>query len=206
MTAAEIISVFEGLVDDSLSQETALALLNAKKDMVEDSRDWSFLMARHSPSGQSFALPDDYKRTVSLHVGGCPYAPFPFERRSELQAGASPAASIVHTYQKQTPEIGISGSPVWPDRFHKILAFSMAADFYAVDQEERGRSWEAKWMDSAELMLRAMKDWDVAKYRQAAEAAAPMPSGYYVVDPTDGTIALYQGQAYGATDIALGIY
>ena len=205
MTAAEIISVFEGLVDDSLSQETALALLNAKKDMVEDSRDWSFLMARHSPSGQSFTLPDDYKRTVSLHVGGCPYAPFPFERRSELQAGR-PRRRPSSIPTRSRPRDRDLGFPVWPDRFHKILAFSMAADFYAVDQEERGRSWEAKWMDSAELMLRAMKDWDVAKYRQAAEAAAPMPSGYYVVDPTDGTIALYQGQAYGATDIALGIY
>lgn len=82
----------------------------------------------------------------------------------------------------------------------------MAADFYAVDQEERGRSWDAKWMDSAELMLRAMKDWDVAKYRQAAEAPSPTPSGYYVVDPTDDTVALFQGQAYGPADIALGIY
>ena len=205
MTAAEIITVFEGLVDDSLGQESALALLNAKKDEIEDSRDWSFLMAVQSASGPSFSLPADYKRTVALHVGGLPFSPVPFERRAEFQSGGSPSGSVVHTYQVQTDEIAISGSPVWPERFHKLLAFAMAADFYAVDQEERGRSWDDKWTGSAERMLRAMKDWDIAKYRRSAEAQSPLPSGLYCVDPTADTVTLYQGQAYGVPDVALGI-
>ena len=205
MTAAEIISKFEGLVDDSMDQDTALALLNARKDMVEEARDWSFLMATHSPSGSSFDLPSDYKRTVSLYVGTVPYAPVPYERRSEYQSGPLPSGTIVHTYQKQTDEIGIGDSPAWPERFHKVLSFAMAASFFAVDQEERGRSWDDKWTGMAMDLYRSMVDWDVAKYRRSSESLSQAPGGLYYVDPVASRIVLLPGQAWPSDSVALGI-
>lgn len=205
MTAAEIISRFEGMVDDSMDQDTALALLNARKDTVEDARDWSFLMATHSPSGSSFDFPADYKRTVSLYVGEVPYAQVPYERRNEYQSGPIPSGTIVHTYQKQTDEIAIGGSPVWPERFHKVLSFAMAASFFAVDQEERGRSWDDKWTGMAMDLYRSMVDWDVAKYRRSSESLSQAPGGLYYVDPVASRIVLLPGQAWPSDSVALGI-
>lgn len=206
MTAQEIITLYESLVDDSMDQDAALALLNAKLTEIESERDWTFLTGVQTASGTSFALPADYRKTLSLSVGSTFYAMVPFRQAGLYQQASTAAGTARHTYKKKTTPLALADSPVWPEEYHPLLAFALAADFSAVDQEERGRSWDDRWSAKETALKRAMVGYDVGLQNQGAENSfTPSATCPFYVDPTTSTVVLLNGGAVGSS-IELGIF
>lgn len=184
--------MFEALVEDSIDSDLAYQLMNNAKDKIEDERDWSFLKKLDTDAATSSAipLPADYKRTISLYVGTQPYLQILFEQKQLFQnsalrwyldfansnyyiIGSNVSGTIYHNYIYQTSDISALTSPVWPSRFHKLLAFEMAILYFAVDQGDRGRSWDDKWNVQYQLLHNSMVDWDIALQKRAVENAVP---------------------------------
>ena len=199
MTGTELITLLESFVDDELDQDTALALLNNAKDKLESERDWSFLKTSSSSSATTAAitLPSNYSRTIAIYVGTTPYLQIPFEQQrlfvgsgghwyldlasnALYLTGSNLSGTMYHYYIKKTDDLTTSTEPVWPSRFHKLLAFDAAELYYAVDGGDRGRSWDDKFALQRELIRRSMVDWDVRLQARAYENQLPDAMDYEV--------------------------
>lgn len=204
MTGAEIITLFESLVDDTLDAVLELQLANLAIKKVEARRPWSFLKkldSSQSATTSAITLPSDYRRTLFLRLLGKKLTQIPFEQQDVLSSlsgcwyldsangtyyltGTPPSGTLKHFYLKKTTAITTATSPVWPD-FHELIAYEMAEDFFAIDQADRSRSWDDKHAMKKQLIERAMIDWDVELEAQALE------NGQYteqsqLVDVADG--------------------
>lgn len=199
MTGQEIIDRFETFVEDSLDQDAALLLMNNAKNDIESEREWEMLKKLDSSSSatsSAITLPTDFNRPIdgTIYVGTQPYVQIPFEQqRLQSQAalrwyldlrnncyyllGPSLSGTVYFPYIYQTNDLTISTSPVWPSRFHPLLAFKMAELFYSIDQGERGRSWDDKWAIQYRILKNSMIDWDVKLQRQSLEYATPLDVG-----------------------------
>lgn len=194
MTTLEIIEFAEGLIDDTFDQDVALSLLNVAKDKIEGERDWEFLKKTATGSATTAAIsaPADFRYTLSMYVGTQPYRQIPFEQKQLFQSsancwyfdagnsnlyliGITSGQTYYHYYIKTTDELTASVNPTWwPTRFHRLLGFELAEMYYAIDQGERGRSWDDKMALQKELLRRSMVDWDANLKRRANEnAVAP---------------------------------
>jgi len=193
MTGQEIITMFEGLIDDTLDADLELQLLNNAKDKIEGERDWEFLKkldSSKSATSSAIDLPTDYVRTLNIFVDTTRYHQIPMEQKpvfvnSALRwyldsannhfylLGSNPTGTVNHYYIYQTPDITTGTSPVWPAKFHKLLAFEMAELYFAIDQGERGFSWDDKFAVQKELLRRSMIGWDAQLQRRANENCMP---------------------------------
>jgi hypothetical protein len=192
MTGAEIVTMFEGLIDDEIDSTVAYQILDDAKNNVEDEREWAMLKVKdtsQTAGPNPIDLPDNWRRTLKLYVGTLRYWPLEIESvtRSQFASrrymidvvnnkfqilGENVSGLITHFYLKTTPEITANTSPVWPERFHKLIAYEMAAIYFAIDQGDRGRSWDDKWTILHDRLLNRMRDWD-AQIRTAEANAAP---------------------------------
>lgn len=98
LTADEILSQFESLIDDSLDQTTELFLLNEVKDSIESERQWAMLMAldtsQSANPGDTFAtthpLPSDFglpsPRGIYVGTDLIPYKQIPSESQIDFQS------------------------------------------------------------------------------------------------------------------------
>lgn len=77
-----------------------------------------------------------------------------------LTGTVSSSKTINLYYIYATADIATGTEPVWPDRFHPILAFKMAELWFAKDQTEPGRSWDAKWQKEYLELWNSMLQWD----------------------------------------------
>lgn len=195
MTGTQLKEFVDALLEDSMDEDLFLNLVNAAKDKIEGERDWAMLKAfdsSQSATSSAIALPALYSRTIQgmLYVGTIPYFQIPFEQKHLFQnssnrwyidfanyefflLGTNMAGTINHPYIMTTPEITMSTSPVWPTRFHKLLAYEVAELYYAVDQGDRVRSWDDKWNVQKQLFRLSMIDWDTALQGRAYENAIP---------------------------------
>lgn len=197
MNGQALIDFFEEIVEDSIEETAGLLLLNNAKDKVEGEREWEMLKAIDtSQSGNpgTKPLPDDFNRPVDgiIYVGAVPFIQSRFEQQAlmaqsacrwyldlrnsqyVLLGGSSSGAIVSFPYIYQTADVTAQTSPVWPERFQKLLAFEMAEIFFAIDQGERARSWDDKWALQAKLLKQSMIDWDVKLQRRAAENSIPL--------------------------------
>jgi len=165
MLTSEIIELFENLIDDSPDADYELDLVCHAKDAIEGERDWEFLKkidssktwAASDDYTTAHALPTDFVEPVALYVGTeyQPYTPVPFEQRQlykdssrryyidyannnlHLCGSTSEAKTLYLCYIYQTDDLTLTTSPVWPARFHKLLAFYMAGvHLGAVDSDD----------------------------------------------------------------------
>ena len=189
MTGADIVTMYQTMVRDTMDSVLEYQLLNVAKDRIEEERDWAFLKKLDASQTASSALntfPTDYSRTLKMCVNNQEYLEIPFEEQkvyansglrwySDLAAGgfyllgSNLSGTINHFYARFTDPIISTTSPVWPARFHALIAFEMAADYFTVDQGDRARSWDDKYEIKYQQLRNAMISWNAALKRRSDE-------------------------------------
>lgn len=195
MNGAAIVTMFEELVDDSISDTLAYQLLNAAKNRREEARPWEFLKKLDETKSRAVgdtiattkALPSDFRLPHQVMVGdeSGEYYLIPFEEKTKQKnaarkylidlanttyafTGTCTLAGTIHFYYiKTTDDVASGTSPVWPSRFHPLIAYDMAELFYAVDAGEKPRAWDDRWARHASILEAEMVGWD-AKMKSLA--------------------------------------
>jgi hypothetical protein len=207
MIGSSIITFFRGLIDnDSLDSDFEYSLMNAAKDKLESEREWEFLKKVDSSAvttDSAITLPTDFYAPLYLFITGetQPYSQIPFEQATMLNSVGrcfyidfansryyllgSPTAgqTIYFYYLRQTDDLAAATSPVFPAKFHKILAYEMAKMYYAADQGnvvDASYNWSPFWKAEYESLRSRMIDWDNAIKKRAIE------NGYSVADMSAG--------------------
>jgi len=188
LTGQNIYDLVTLLVHDEPSSSWFIASLNAAKDRIESERDWEFLKKYDSSNTRSAGdtisntktLPTDFARPLKVTVGTSTssFNLIPFEEREVYkdEEGAyvidygnltfaftgtcQTAGTVKMFYLRYTPEISLSTSPVWPDRYHRILALDVAKQWFYQDQGEKEFSWSPEMDAEAKLLKDAMVAWD----------------------------------------------
>lgn len=189
MITEEIKSLAESLLDGEPIDETLFdSLVTAEKDEIEGMREWEFLkkVDESKTVGLNLALPDDFRNPLMVFVGSNtqPHLQIPKEQKDlftdfrwylDMQAntfsvlGGSGLVHFHYLYQTDDLTVAAANSPVWPARFHKILAYRVAEKMYPAMQEERSLSWDDKMKQYGDVLLRSMIDWDVNLKKRAVE-------------------------------------
>jgi hypothetical protein len=192
MNGTQIIEYFHGLIDnDSLDSDFEYSLLNAAKEKLESEREWEFLKkvdSTKSASTSAIALPTDFLAPLLVYVGDDtqPYMPVPFEQKKLFENGGrfyytdlansnyyfldnSVSGTVYFYYFYSTSDVAAATSPVFPARFHKILAYDMAKMFYGADQSERNFSWSREWDLERKILFDLMCDWDERQKKVSRE-------------------------------------
>lgn len=197
MTGQEIIEAFYGLAgDEDVSETQALFIANLVKDQVDEDRPWEYRKIVNASQSRSSGdtwetskpLPDDFAIAEDvIYVGDEPYYQVPFSKLRSfkdtqcrfavdivsgvyyLTGGAT--GTIRFHYLKTTADIELDEELEWPERMHKLLPPMMAEMQPAIENMERGRSWDDKWFVVAERYLSAMRRWDVRLKVQATKHA-----------------------------------
>lgn len=196
MTGAELLEMTEGILDGQTIDETLFYnLLDVAKNRREEGRPW--MMLRKLDSSQSAgsgnnsqtqkALPTDWRETYKLFVGpSTEYFPIEFEEQHRMAnssgryfidvgsetfsivGNVSVGGTIYHYYKKTTPKIEEDTSPVWPGRFHAILAYDVAGYFMSgVDADDLYARMSPENKLAALQLTDAMATWD-ARLQNAA--------------------------------------
>lgn len=189
MTGTELKTFTEGILDgDTIDEVMFYQLLNVAKNAIEDSRPWMFLRKLDSSvtaSGgnnynTSIPLPTDWRRTWKLFVGAdIQYFPVPFDQQHLyansgrrfvvdvanetyfLLGTVGRADTIYHYYIRSTPDIAAGTSPVWPGRFHALLAFYVAGYIQmGVDSDDIFARMGPVNKAEAQVLLNSMELWD----------------------------------------------
>lgn len=199
MTGLEIKTQFEGLVDaNDVGDTLVYQLMNMIKDQVDEDRPWEYRKAKDTSQTASSSdthetaktLPADFASPLDvIYVGEDEYLQVPFQtlkttkdssRRFAvdisgsnfyLTGRVSGTKTIDFWYLKTTTDIAAGTEPEWPTRWHKLIAPLMAEMYPAIENMERGRSWDDKWQSVSARFLSAMRKWDNRLKRQAAKYA-----------------------------------
>jgi len=209
-TGQDIYTLVEQLVHDLPPQTWFIAALNAAKDRIESERDWEFLKKYDSSKTRSAgdtisstkALPTDFARPLKVTVGTATssFNLIPFEEREVYkdEEGAyvidygnstfaftgtcQTAGTIKMFYLRFTPDVSLSTSPVWPDRFHRVLALDVAKQWFYQDQGEREFSWSSEMDAEAKLLKDAMVAWDERIKALSLNSPSRSPDPYFIPD------------------------
>lgn len=195
MTGQEIKEFVEEIADESLSDTLFLNLLNTEKDIVEESRDWEMFKKLDSSNSATqgnnytsgYALPADFRAHHKLFVGrDIEYTPVRFEEQHLyrnvshnfyvdianeqffLLGNVGSPDTIYFYYFKTTPEITLLTSPVWPERFHRLLAYRVAARYMAgVEIDDIFDALASEHKLAAIEIRNAMESWDAKMQNMA---------------------------------------
>lgn len=143
MTSKEIKEFTESILDETIEETLFLTILNTLKDRREEMREWMFLRKLDSTKSAvttAQSLPTDFRSDRKIVVGTTEFFPISFEEQHLTQSGkyfvdianstftlmGTPSGTVRLYYTKTTPELTLATSPVWPERFHKILGFDVA--------------------------------------------------------------------------------
>lgn len=195
LSGSELYEFFETIIEDSMDETAAYILMNNAKNKVEGEREWEILKKFDSSKTATTAaidLPSDFDRPIDgiIYVGSQPYIQIPFEqqrlsahqtnrwyldmRQSKYYLTGSPTSGqIWFPYIYQTDDITADTYPVWPAKFHPLIAFEMAELHFMIDQAERPFSWDDRWAAQHLMLKRSMIDWDVKLSRRAVENGLP---------------------------------
>lgn len=207
-TGQELIDLFNSLIDDSLDNDTALVLLNDAKTELEGERTWYCLKKKDSTqnslTSDSYetqkALPADYSETLKIVLEGQPepLAGINYEEQEnfknefgyffidiasgKLHLTGTPDQDrqMYHFYKAFTPEIALDSSwSVFPERFHAILAYKMAAKFYNIDFSDISAQAGADkmWLRNAAILQQSLNNWD-NNHKVAANGSRTGYRGY----------------------------
>lgn len=157
MTGSEIKSLTEEILDGiELGDDIFYNLLNIAKTKLEGKRLWQFLKKlddSNTASSSIISLPSDFAEDYKVMVGSnFEYTPVPFEEQQnyartsgryyinystnqlKLLGSSIPSETLYIFYKRFTDDITSDTSPVFPSRFHPILAFYVAG-YYQVGMD-----------------------------------------------------------------------
>lgn len=188
MTGEALKTMVETILDDTVDEVLFYQLANVAKNRAEDSRPWMMLRALDSSqtatagnnSTTSRALPTAWRRTYKLMVGpDMPFDQVPFDEQHIWRNSANKfcvdvansvyyllgaigsAQTIYHYYIKTTDDIAAATSPVWPERFHPIIAYEVAGYIMmGVDSDDVFARMSPENKLAAELLTSSMQSWD----------------------------------------------
>ena len=188
MTGSNIKSFFELVVHDSLDSVETYQLMNMARVNIEDDRAWEYRKCldetiAHLSSDTyltSHNLPSDFDSILMVYDGTIttPLVEVPFADRNKYQnsanrffidystnkiyfTGSVSSDQTVHLwYIKNSADISSGTSPVFPVKYHPLIAFKMAEMYYPVDAGERGRTWDDRWGMFYKKLMDQMIDWD----------------------------------------------
>lgn len=186
MNGQQLQDFTEELVDDSIDDTLFLILLNTAKDKLEAERQWAYLLAvdatQSASAGDTYlsmkALPADFAEDVRVLIDTQELLPIPFEQRILYKdspnyyyidlANSNFAVTRVGTggiinliYKKYSPALTVATSPLFPERFHPILGYDVAAVYLSgVDIDDIASSQTAAHRMASLELRRAMAGWD----------------------------------------------
>ena len=198
MNGQQCIDKFHNYVSDELDSDFELQLVNDAKNAIESGLQLEITKKLNSSlsvtAGQTYAtsraLPADFYLPLTIYVGTQPHYPVPFEKQHEyrdvsgyywidlandvfsLTGTQGSANTLYFYYQKETDDISVSTSPVWPSRFHTIIPLEMARQYWQIDQGEKNRAWTAEFEADYIHWKRLMQDWDARLKLNAIDYSA----------------------------------
>lgn len=184
MTGAELKTFSEGLLDDNVSwtDDHFYQLLNIAKTKVEELKLWQYLkkLYQQSASSSLINLPTDCAEDYKVLVGSTEYFPVLFEESTlssslsnryyidwaNLQIkllGNNISGTLSLFYKRFTDDITAGTSPVFPARFHPLLAYYVVAIHQSgTDSDDIMARMSPANRQAAFELERAMKSWDTA--------------------------------------------
>ncbi len=192
MTGATLVTMIQNILDDETTDSTFLyQIINVVKDIFEGERKWRYLIKENSSFTTAtsdtytttHALPSDFREDYKVSLGDDDdeLDPIPFEDRNGFRnsngyyyidfandtfalTGTNTAGKTIRFfYVKTTPDIAAATSPLFPSRFHTILAFRAAAYIQAGPElEDIYSKMSPENRLQATLLERAMVQWDAS--------------------------------------------
>lgn len=209
MTGTTIVDMFNNLVDDEIDSTLVYQLLNNAKNKIEGERPWNMLKKRDSSNTAqvggdwqtAYSLPSDYSQPINIIVGSLEYIPVPFEQavfykdngryyyideaNSNFYICGSPATAetIYFNYIYSSTDVASTTSPVWPTRFHPLIAFEMAVLFTeGIDADDVSRGMTPGFLRARQELHDQMEKWD-ARLSNVAMNNSTARSMYLDSDP-----------------------
>lgn len=187
MTGTELKQQAEDIMDGNVtwSDEFFYQLLNIAKTKLEGKRLWQFLKKlndSNTASSSAITLPTDFAEEYKILVGtDTEYYPVPFEEQHihrnsanryfldmanltiKLLGATIPTRTLYIYYKRFTDDITSSTSPVFPVRFHPLLAFYVASYYQGgVDSDDIFARMSPENKLAAMELENAMVQWDVS--------------------------------------------
>lgn len=205
MTGAELKTMTESILDDTIDEVLFYQLINVAKNRIENERPWMFLRKLDSSltatvgdnSEIARALPTDWRRTYKLNVGKDQrYIQVPFDEQHLYRFSSNRffidvansnyyllgtlgvADTIYHYYIKKTDPITATTSPVW-NEFHEILAFETAGYIMmGVDADDIFARMSPENKSQALMLKSSMELWDTQLQLDAQGRRAQVEDDY----------------------------
>lgn len=186
MTGTELKQQAEDILDGNAnwSEDFFYQLLNIAKTKLEQKRLWQFLKkldSSHTASSSPITLPSDFSEEYFVTIGDSEQFPIPFEEQHisrnssnryvidiasdtlTLLGANIPAQTLYLYYKRFTDDITDVTSPVFPARFHPILAFYTSAYYQVgVDSDDIFARMSPQNRLAAQELEQAMTSWDSA--------------------------------------------
>jgi len=154
----------------------------------------------------AITLPTDFSNVVSIFVGDYQQLPIPFEKQrdwkdidrryfidyanSELHlcGKVATAETIYIYYLYETDALTLTTSPVWPTRFHKLIAYKMAELYLAgIDADDLTRQQYIHHKMQADNLYKQLLRWDTElKLNKMGNSTAPQGYGNIYRDDVVG--------------------
>lgn len=187
MTGANLKQQAEDILDKDAnwSDEFFYQLLNIAKTKLESKRLWQFLKKlndSNTASSSAITLPADFAEEYKILVGtDTEYYPVPFEEQHthrnsanryfldmtaltiKLLGASIPSRTLYIYYKRFTDDITLATSPVFPARFHPLLAFYVSAYYQGgVDSDDIFARMSPQNKLAAMELENAMVSWDAS--------------------------------------------
>lgn len=184
MTGSEIKTFAEGILDNNVdwSDDHFYQLLNVAKTKLEEGRLWQYLKKLNSSNAASaspITLPSDFAEDYKIMNGldtecfPVPFEEYPKYRNSSNRyyidwanltlnlLGTVKANTLYIWYKRFTPDIASGTSPVFPSRFHPLLAYYVAGIHQGGTDSDDIFARMSPINRAAGMELeRAMRSWD----------------------------------------------
>ena len=185
MIGSEIKQQAEDILDSNAdwSDDFFYQLLNIVKNKLEMKRLWQFLKKLNddnTASSSAITLPTDFAEEYKILVGtDTEYYPVPFEEQHihrnssnmyfldmtaltlNLLGANIPSKTVYIYYKKFTDDLTSATSPVFPTRFHPILAYYVASYYQgAVDSDDIFAKMSPVNKVAGQELENSMIDWD----------------------------------------------
>jgi hypothetical protein len=184
MTGSQIKEFTENVLDGlTIDDDFFYQLLNIAKTKLEEQRIWQYLKkldSSNTASSTAISLPSDFAQDYRVLVGTSnEYLPVAFEEQHIYQNSSGryfidwanltlkllgsniPSQTLYLYYKKFTPDIESDTSPVFPERFHPLLGYYVAAYYQSgVDSDDVFARMAPENRLAAIELERAMKMWD----------------------------------------------
>lgn len=179
MTGLELKTIAEDILDNNVdwSDDHFYVLLNIAKTKLEEQRLWQYL--KKLDSNGSSTLPTDFSEDYKVMIGtSVECFPVPFEEQKAYSnssnyyyidwanltitfLGTRSPGTINLFYKRFTPELTETTSPVFPERFHPLLAYYVASIHQGgTDSDEIFARMSPVNRQAAIELEQAMKSWN----------------------------------------------